>query len=378
MKKIILMPDSFKGTMSSIEVSKIMENEIKKVYPDASILAYPIADGGEGTIDCFLKAKKGHLKKMWVSDPYGESIEAELGLLENGDVIIEVASCIGLPLTEDKPIPGIATSFGVGEQIKAALNSPTTKRIIIGLGGSSTTDGGCGIAAALGVKFTDSEGKEFIPVGETLINIKNIDISGLNPQVAQKQIIAMCDVENSLYGSKGAAFIFGPQKGADLDLIKKIDAGLRNLSSVVLNDLEIDISQLTGGGAAGGIGAGLYAFLGAKLQPGIDTILETVQVEKELSNTDLIITGEGKIDSQSIEGKVIAGIARMAKRNQVPAIAVVGDIGENIESLYDTGISGIFSINRVAKDFQITKKNSKADLSLTIYNLFHFIKTISS
>ncbi|MHC5550220.1 glycerate kinase family protein [Carnobacterium maltaromaticum] len=233
-------------------------------------------------------------------------------------------------------------------------------------------------AAALGVKFTDSEGKEFIPVGETLINIKNIDISGLNPQVAQKQIIAMCDVENSLYGSKGAAFIFGPQKGADLDLIKKIDTGLRNLSSVVLNDLEIDISQLTGGGAAGGIGAGLYAFLGAKLQPGIDTILETVQVEKELSNTDLIITGEGKIDSQSIEGKVIAGIARMAKRNQVPAIAVVGDIGKNIESLYDTGISGIFSINRVAKDFQITKKNSKADLSLTLYNLFHFIKTISS
>ncbi|MEG1699212.1 MAG: glycerate kinase [Oscillospiraceae bacterium] len=376
MKKIILIPDSFKGTMSSEEICDIMATSIKKAYANAQITAIPVADGGEGSVDAFLCAVGGEKKYLNVKGPYFEEMSAFYGVIDGGaTAVIEMAACAGLPLVGDDKNPCKTTTFGVGQLINAAV-AEGCKKIILGLGGSATNDVGAGAAAALGVKFTNAEGKEFIPTGGTLCQVEHIDISGISNAVRSTEIITMCDIDNPLYGENGAAYIFAPQKGADDAMVRLLDDGLMHIAKVIKSDLGQDVAQLKGAGAAGGMGCGMVAFLGSRLQMGIETVLDTVGFNALLKDADMVFSGEGKIDSQSMRGKVVIGVARRTKKANVPLVAIVGDIGDNIEAAYAEGVSAVFSINRVAVEYKHAKLRAKSDLALTMDNLLGFIRTI--
>ncbi|HKM07929.1 MAG TPA: glycerate kinase, partial [Sphaerochaeta sp.] len=282
-------------------------------------------------------------------------------------------ACAGLPLVGDELHPERTTTYGVGELILAAAKSGC-KEIIVGLGGSATNDAGCGAAAACGVLFKDEKGKAFIPTGGTLHQVASIDCSGLDKALQNISITTMCDIDNPFYGTKGAAYIFGPQKGADAEMVKILDANLESLAKVISKDCKLDVQAIPGSGAAGGMGGGMAAFFGSALQMGIETVLDTVNFGKLLETADMVLTGEGKIDSQSLRGKVVIGVARRAKKANVPVLAVVGDISDDVEGAYDEGVSGIFSINRLAVDFKIAKKRAHKDMAMTIDNLMRFTK----
>ncbi|NLM75239.1 MAG: glycerate kinase [Clostridiaceae bacterium] len=376
MKKFVLIPDSFKGTMTSVEICRIMDEEIRKIYPDADIVSIPVADGGEGSVDAFLSACGGKKIELTVKGPYLEEMTGFYGVLDNGTAVIEMAACAGLPLVENNKNPLKTSTYGVGQLILHAAESGC-KKIIVGLGGSCTNDAGTGAAAACGVRFYNEEGKEFIPTGGTLSEIRKIDVSGFAPELKDVEIITMCDIDNPLYGPFGAAHVFGPQKGADEKMVLILDEGLRDISELIKTQLGKDISVIPGSGAAGGMGGGMVAFFDSKLQMGIETVLDTVNFNDVAKDADMIFTGEGKIDTQSIRGKVVIGVARRAKSLGVPVVAVVGDIGDDIELAYEEGVSGIFSINRVAVDFKLAKKRSKSDLALTMNNLMRFIKRLN-
>jgi len=376
MKKVLLIPDSFKGTMSSAEICDIMERAILENYKDIDIVKIPVADGGEGSVDAFLAAMGGEKVKIKVKGPFFNEIDSFYGIIEGGKTaVIEMAAASGLPLVEGKANPSKTTTYGVGQLMEDALNKGC-KKIIMGLGGSSTNDAGCGAAAALGVKFYDKDGKEFIPTGGTLKDVFRIDKSNINPLLKNVEIITMCDIDNPLYGENGAAYIFGPQKGADENMVKELDAGLRHIAGVIEKDMGEKIAGQKGAGAAGGMGAGMVAFFGSKLQMGIETVLDTVKFDELLSDADLVITGEGKIDHQSIRGKVVIGIAKRSKEKNVPLVAIVGDIGNGIDKAYELGVSGIFSINRVAVPYKEAKLRAKEDLYLTVDNLMKFLKRL--
>lgn len=376
MKKFVLIPDSFKGTMTSVEICRIMDEEIRKIYPDADIVSIPVADGGEGSVDAFLSACGGKKIELTVKGPYLEEMTGFYGVLDNGTAVIEMAACAGLPLVENNKNPLKTSTYGVGQLILHAAESGC-KKIIVGLGGSCTNDAGTGAVAACGVRFYNEEGKEFIPTGGTLSEIRKIDVSGFAPELKDVEIITMCDIDNPLYGPFGAAHVFGPQKGADEKMVLILDEGLRDISELIKTQLGKDISVIPGSGAAGGMGGGMVAFFDSKLQMGIETVLDTVNFNDVAKDADMIFTGEGKIDTQSIRGKVVIGVARRAKSLGVPVVAVVGDIGDDIELAYEEGVSGIFSINRVAVDFKLAKKRSKSDLALTMNNLMRFIKRLN-
>lgn len=376
MKKFLLIPDSFKGTMSSEEICSIMEKAILKNYPDSDIISIPVADGGEGSVAAFLKALNGEKITVTVKDPYFEEMEAFYGIIDNGNTaVIEMAACAGLPLVENNPNPSKTTTYGVGQLIEDAVKRGC-KKIIMGLGGSCTNDAGTGAAAALGIVFTDRNGKAFIPVGGTLKDIAHIDTSKVLPALKEIDIITMCDIDNPLFGEHGAAYIFGPQKGATPDMVKELDEGLRHLDQIIQVDLKQSLGELKGAGAAGGMGCGMVAFLGSTLQMGIETVLDTVKFDELLVNADYVLSGEGKIDTQSIRGKVVIGIANRTKKANVPLIAIVGDIGDDIEEAYEKGVSGIFSINRVAVEYKDAKKRAKQDLYLTVDNLMRYMKVL--
>lgn len=376
MKKIILVPDSFKGTMSSAKICSIMKESIRNYYPETEILTIPVADGGEGTVDFFLEAVGGERVAVTVKGPYMESVRSFYGVIEKGNTaVIEMAACAGLPLVGRNLNPNKTTTYGVGELMFHAV-SRGCKKIVVGLGGSSTNDLGAGAAAAVGIRFLNGQGAEFIPVGENLSQIARIDTSKQLPGLKDIEIIAMCDVDNPLYGKTGAAYIFGPQKGADSEMVKHLDKGLKAASKVIKRELGTDISRMPGAGAAGGMGGGMVVFFGSRLQRGIDTVLDTINFDKLLENTDLVISGEGKIDSQSLYGKVLIGVARRTKKHGVPLIAIVGDIGDDIEDVYTDGVSAIFSINRVAVPFKDAKLRAKSDMKLTMDNLMHFLKAL--
>lgn len=372
MKKVLLIPDSFKGTMSSSEICEIMKKVISMYYPNSEVISIPVADGGEGSVDSFLSALGGRKEYLTVKGPYFEDVESFYGILPDNTAIIEMAAAAGLPLVGDKKHVERTTTFGVGQLIEHAAKSGC-KRIIVGLGGSATNDGGVGAAAALGICFKDATGKTFIPVGETLCEISSIDVSRLSVSIAGVELITMCDINNPLFGPEGAAVVFGPQKGANEDTVKLLDANLAHLAAIIKKDLGKDISNLQGAGAAGGMGGGMVAFFNSRLQMGIETVLDTVQFDSLLAGTDLVFTSEGKIDFQSLHGKVVIGVARRTKKANVPLIAIVGDIGNNIEGAYDEGISAIFSINRLAVPFNEAKLRCKSDLELTMDNLMRFI-----
>lgn len=376
MHKFILAPDSFKGSLSAIEICEILESRIRAYRPEAEIISLPVADGGEGTVDCLLYAMDGEKITCDAVNPYFEQMQAGYGLVNQGrTAIIEMAACAGLPLVEERKNPLKTTTFGVGQQIKDALERGC-REFVIGLGGSSTNDGGCGCAAALGVRFYNEQGETFVPVGGSLAEISRIDNSSIDPRIKECRIQVMCDIDNPLYGTSGAAYIFGPQKGADEAMVRTLDANLRHLARRIEQDLGLDVAPIPGSGAAGGMGAGMVAFLSGDLISGIDAVLDLTKFDDLLEGTDLVLTGEGRIDGQSLRGKVVVGVARRAARKQVPVIALVGDIGDNIEPVYDTGVKAILSINRVAVPFSEAKKRSRQDLGLTADTLMRLISLL--
>lgn len=372
MGHVILIPDSFKGTFSSETICELMREAIERHAPHVLISTIPVADGGEGSVDAFLTAIGGKKYSAVVRGPLGQDVDAFFGILPDKTGVIEMAAAAGLPLVGEQKDVANTTTYGVGQLIKAALDEGVS-RLIVGLGGSSTNDGGAGAAAALGVIFKDQDGDVFVPVGGTLKDIASIDVSGLDPRLKEVEVVTMCDIDNPLTGETGAAAVFGPQKGADAALVKQLDAGLSHLAKVVRSDLDIEVETLPGAGAAGGMGGGMVAFFGSRLEMGIDVVLDTVNFDTLVQTADFVFTGEGKIDTQSLRGKVVIGVARRAKPHNVPVIAIVGDIGEGIEPAYAEGVSGIFSINRVAVPFSEAKERATTDLSLTVDNVVRFL-----
>ena len=373
MKKAVLIPDSFKGTMSSSEIIDIMKERILFYHPECSVVTIPVADGGEGSVDAFLTALGGEKISVRTKGPWNETVDSFYGLLPDGTAVIEMAASAGLPQVGDRKDPSKTTTYGVGELILAAARNGA-KRLVIGLGGSATNDAGCGAAAACGVSFYDKEGKSFVPVGGTLDRIERIDLSTMDESVKALPITAMCDIDNPFYGPTGAAAVFGPQKGADEKMVKELDSKMKSLAGVIEKDLGIKIQEIAGSGAAGGMGGGMKAFFGARMQMGIETVLEITGFENLAEGADMIFSGEGKIDSQSLRGKVVIGVARKAKKMGIPVIAVVGDIGDNIEAAYDEGVTGIFSTNRVAVPYKEARLRAKSDMSLTMDNILRFMK----
>ena len=373
MKKVILIPDSFKGTMSSSRICEIMAESIHSFFPETQIVSVPVADGGEGSVDAFLSAMGGERVEVVVKGPYFEDMTGFYGIVNGDTAIIEMAACAGLPLVGENRHAEQTTTYGVGQLMLHAVRRGCTK-LVIGLGGSATNDAGTGAAAAVGVKFLDRDGKEFIPTGGTLENICDIDISGIDPQIQAATITAMCDIDNPLYGENGAAYIFGPQKGADPEMVKVLDRNLRAFSETVKKALGMDLSGLEGGGAAGGMGAGMSCFFGAKLQMGIETVLETVGFDHLLEDADVVFTGEGRLDSQSLRGKVVIGIARHTKPKKVPLIAVVGCIEDPIDSVYEEGVTAVFTTSRAIIPFEQVKLRCEDDLRRTMDNLMHLFQ----
>ncbi len=374
MKRIVLVPDSYKGSLSSSEICAVIKNTILELLPECEVICIPVADGGEGSVDCFLEAMQGEKIHATVSGPFGEPMRCYYGAC--GDfAVVEMASCAGLPLVEGNQDPLKATTYGVGELILDALRKGFPK-IIIGLGGSATNDAGCGMACALGVKFYDKNGKEFFPTGGTLHNIFRIDASGIDPAVLSTEIVAMCDISNPLYGEDGAAWIFGPQKGADHDMVLFLDEGLRHLSEMVKKDLGIDIASLPGSGAAGGMGGGLVAFLDAKLQMGIDTVLESTNFSNIIKDADLVITGEGRLDSQTLRGKVACGVGRAAERGGVPAIAIVGSLEPGFSNFSSLGLSAVWDTVVAPMPLADALTLTRSNIALMTRNAINFCHAI--
>ena len=371
MKKVVVIPDSFKGTLSSMQFCRVAERAIARSFPDCRVVCVPVADGGEGSVDAFLAACGGEKLALRVTGPLNGKTDGFFGVLPDGTAVVEMAAAAGLPLIGDRKDPAAATTFGVGELIEEAVRRGA-KKLILGLGGSATNDGGCGAAAALGARFFDAKGREFVPVGGTLKDVCSVDLSGLKRALGGVEIRAMCDIDNPLCGRTGAAAVFAPQKGADPETVKMLDAGLFNLAEVIKKDLNIDVLDLPGAGAAGGMGAGAAAFFGARLVMGIEAVLDTVGFDALAADADLVVSGEGRLDSQSLRGKVVIGIARRTKALGVPLIAVVGDVGDGVEAAYGMGVSAVFSINRVAVPFSEARLRSERDLEATLGDVFRF------
>ncbi len=369
MEKILLVPDSFKGTLSSRQVCQVMAGQLRRFFPQAQVKSIPVADGGEGSVEAFLAAAGGERRTRTVTGPFGEPVEAFYGILGDGrTAVIEMAACAGLPLAEGRLNPERATTYGVGELLLAAKEAGCTKAIL-GLGGSCTNDGGVGAAAALGAKFTRADGAAFVPTGGTLGEIAALDVSPVAQALQGMELTAMCDIDNPLYGEAGAAAVFAPQKGADAAMVARLDAGLRHLGQVAARCLGRDFSHLPGAGAAGGLGFGMAAFCGAQLRMGIDAVLDAVGFDSLLPGTDVVFTGEGKIDSQSARGKVVSGVAARCRKAGVPVVAVVGQIGQGFEEMYQQGLTAVFSINRAAQPFAESRFHAGENLALTMENI---------
>lgn len=376
MKKVVLIPDSFKGTLSSAQICDIIERRTKAHFPDCEVVSIPVADGGEGSVDAFLTALGGEKVNVTVKNPYFEDMTSFYGLIDNGNTaVIEMAAAAGLPLVENRKDPRKTTTYGVGQLILDAANRGV-KKIIVGLGGSSTNDGGCGVAAAVGVKFLNDKGEKFVPTGGTTHEISKIDMSGKSKALEGIEIVTMCDIDNPMYGPTGASHVFGPQKGADPEVVLFLDEGIKHLAEIIKEDLNKDLSEEPGTGAAGAMGAGMMAFFNSKLQMGIETVLDTVKFSDVISDADMIFTGEGKLDSQSLRGKVIIGVARRAKKQNVPVTVIAGGVDEDIDEAYDIGVTSIFSINRLPETFQTSRHKSVENMTFAVDNLLRLIKSV--
>ena len=369
MERYVLVPDSFKGTLSSREICEILREEILRVRPAAEVIAVPVADGGEGSVDAFLAAMGGERVEVPVHGPHMEEMTGFYGFLPDGTAVIEMAAAAGLPLVGDRLEPDTATTYGVGELMAAAAENGA-QRIILGLGGSATNDGGCGAAAALGVRFLRKDGTAFIPTGGTLNEIESIDLSG---RCALPDVTVMCDSDTPLCGPSGASAVFGPQKGPDPAMVERLDRNLAHLADVIARDLGKQVKDVPGAGAAGGMGGGSLAFWDGRLQMGIQTVLDTVGFDELVQGAKLVFTGEGRLDSQSLRGKVIDGVTKRAKKHGVPVVAVVGAVSEGADEIYDLGVCGVFTTNHAPVPFEIAKLHSHENLRRTARNLMGFL-----
>ncbi len=352
--KVVVAPDSFKESLSAREVADAIATGLRRAAPECEIVTVPVADGGEGTVQAIVDATGGQIHQRQVTGPLGQPVQAGFGITGDGlTAVIEMAWASGLPLVpEKKRNPLYTNTFGTGELIREALKMGV-ERILIGIGGSATVDGGVGMAQALGVRFRCRDGEVGFGGGE-LGRITSIDMSARDARLAGVTIEVACDVDNPLVGPTGAAVVYGPQKGATPEQVKVLDANLAHLAGIIEHDLGKRVAHLPGSGAAGGLGAGLVAFLDAKLRPGVEIVLETVRFDEKLAGAQLVITGEGKLDGQSVFGKTPVGVARAAKRRGVPVIALAAVLDSGYEAVYQVGIDACFAIS----DRPMTKEDS--------------------
>ncbi|MDQ0975073.1 glycerate kinase [Neobacillus niacini] len=343
--KVVIAPDSFKESLSAYEVAVAVEQGFREVFPEAECVKVPMADGGEGLVHSLVDALDGKVITQRVTGPLGEKVEGFFGLIHDGKTaVIEMAAAAGLHLvSQEARNPLQTTTFGVGELILAALDYKV-ERIILGLGGSSTNDGGAGMVQALGGKLLNVSGCEISFGGGALANLHSINLEGFDVRLKDVGFEVACDVENPLLGEEGASAVFGPQKGATAQMVRVLDQNLRHFASVIEKELGKSVSDMPGAGAAGGLGAGLIAFLPCQLRKGIHIVVEATGLENHIKDAALVITGEGKIDSQTIYGKTPIGVAAVARKHNIPVIALTGTLGPGYEAVYQHGINTVFSI----------------------------------
>ncbi|MBN3346010.1 glycerate kinase [Clostridium botulinum] len=369
--KFVLAPDSFKESMTAKEVAYAMEMGIKKVLKNAECMKVPMADGGEGTVQSLVDATNGQIVHVEVTGPDGKNkVDAVFGILgDHKTAVIEMSSASGIHLIEyEKRNPLYTTTYGTGELIKAALDKDIST-ILIGIGGSATNDGGAGMVAALGAKLLDKDKNE-VPFGGGYLNkLQEIDLKKLDERLKNVNIRVACDVDNPLLGEKGASYVFGPQKGATPEIAKKLDKNLASFANIIENKLGKDIKKIPGAGAAGGLGFGLMAFLNAKLEKGIDLVIEYTKLREKVKNADFVFTGEGSIDFQTIFGKTPFGVAKVAKEFNIPVIAFAAHVGDDVDILYENGIDSIVGILRGVTDLKSVLKEGKINVEKASENI---------
>ncbi|MEA5003294.1 MAG: glycerate kinase [Christensenella sp.] len=376
--KFVIAPDSFKGTIDSAEICDIVEQSIHKSMPAATVIKMPIADGGEGMVDAYLKSSGGQKVDVKVTGPNATREHAFYGILpDKKTAVIEMAAASGIMLASEPKQPMDATTYGTGQLIMDAVEKGCGK-IVLGIGGSATMDGGVGMAGAMGVLFLDEDGRELPLTPNGLRRLHTIDTTRVSESLRGVKFLIASDVQNVLCGEMGAAHVFGRQKGADEAQIVEADGILKRLAGVIRDQTGDDLSQIKGTGAAGGLALPLLAFFDAKIVSGIDLMLDTVGFEQKIKDADMVITGEGMLDGQSMEGKVVIGIARRAKACGVPVVALVGDIGRHYERAYEQGVSAIFSTNKAAVPFEIARLTSREDLALLADSLFAFAAALGN
>lgn len=374
MTKYVVAPDSFKESMTAKEVCNAMERGIKQANPAAEVIKVPMADGGEGTVDSLVDATNGQRVTVEVTGPLGNKISAYYGILGNGTTaVIEMAKASGLEIVEkEKRNPMITTTFGTGELIRDALDHDV-KEIIIGLGGSSTNDGGSGMAQALGAKLLDQNNHQISFGGGNLDKLDRIDISNLDSRLQDVKIILASDVTNPLIGKDGASRVFGPQKGATPEMVEKLENNLQHYAKIIKRDLNKDVASVSGAGAAGGLGAGLMAFTTCKMRQGVDIAIEVTKLEEKVKSADYVFTGEGGTDFQTKFGKTPYGVAKLGKKYHKPVISLAGYLGEGIDSLYSEGFTAIFGIIPGACDLSTALKNGPSNVARTTENIVRLL-----
>ncbi|KJV46999.1 glycerate kinase [Pantoea sp. BL1] len=373
--KIVIAPDSYKESLSALEVAAAIEAGFSEIFPDAEYVKIPVADGGEGTVEAMVAATQGSIVRLTVTGPLGAPVEAFYGL--SGDersAFIEMAAASGLelvPAAQRDPL--ITNSYGTGELIKNALDRGVD-HIIIGIGGSATNDGGSGMMQALGARLLDQQGNEIAFGGGALPQLARIEIDQLDKRIQQCRIEVACDVTNPLTGEEGASAIFGPQKGATPELVHQLDNALAHYAEIIHRDLDIDVLHIAGGGAAGGMGAALHAFCQAELRRGIEIVTEALELADQVQDADLVITGEGRIDSQTINGKVPIGVAKVAKQFNKPVIGIAGSLTADVGVVHQHGLDAVFSVLFSIGSLEDALANAAQNVRLTARNVAATIK----
>lgn len=373
--KLLFVSDSFKGSLSSEQTIELLTKAAEEIFPNCSCGGMPVADGGEGTAQAVVQAVNGRIQETDVQGPLGENVKAFYGQLDEKRAVLEMACASGLPLVPEKERnPEKTTTFGTGELIRHVLDDGY-RDISIAIGGSATNDGGMGCMRALGVKFLDKSGKELRGCGEDLIHVAEIDVSGLDPRIFQSKITVMCDVTNPLCGKDGATWTFGKQKGADESMQERLEAGMQNYRDVIKRQFGIDLDQIPGAGAAGGLGAALLVFLHGELKSGIETVLELIDFDRKLEDVSLVVTGEGRTDWQSCFGKVVQGVGDHCKKKGVSAAALVGSMGPGAEKIYEHGICSIMTTVNGVMPLEEAMDHAEELYYAAALRLFRFIKT---
>lgn len=375
--KVVIVCDSFKGSVSAVQVVSFLAEGIRRVWPSAVIDGIPVADGGEGTVDAFLHSVPGGRIRVPVMGPLGDTVQAEFALLEDGTAILEMAAASGLPLVApEQRDPMRTTTYGTGQLMAAALDAGCS-RMVLGLGGSATNDGGAGMIQALGGKLLDAQGRSLPPGGGALDKLVHMDLSGLDPRLENTPIVSACDVTNPLCGPQGASAVYGPQKGADDAMVRQLDQNLAHFAKVGLTCTGQDVAETPGAGAAGGLGAGLLLLGNTRMCSGITTVLDTVGFDGRIADADLVLTGEGRMDGQSVCGKTPVGVAQRVKaQRNIPVVAIVGGIGPGAERVYEYGIDVVFSTAPGPITLKEAMRNSHALLASAAERVARLIQAV--